>query len=105
MTEDTGKNAAAQPTQAHQDSGQSISQTQNGHAEKLSTVEENLDIWRILLVDLAYLLSSYFVDVQYWEGVKSEKDTFEQLTRTLRKLARMPEQDRTLLIRLCRFVR
>ena len=66
---------------------------------KMSTTEEELDIWRILLVDLAYLLSSYFVDVQYWEGVKSEKDTFEQLTRTMRKLARMPDQDRTLLIR------
>ena len=99
MTEDTGKNAAAQPTRAVQDSGPFISQTQNGHGEQLSTAEEDLDIWRILLVDLAYLLSSYFVDVQYWEGVKSEKDTFEQLTRTLRKLARMPEQDRTLLIR------
>ena len=99
MTEETGKNAAAHPTQSDQDADQSIDPTQNNHSEQLSTAEEDLDIWRILLVDLAYLLSSYFVDVQYWEGVKSEKDTFEQLTRTLRKLARMPEQDRTLLIR------
>ena len=99
MTEETGKNAEAQPTQSDRERGQQLSPTQNGLGEQLSTAEEVLDIWRILLVDLAYLLSSYFVDVQYWEGRKSEKDTFEQLTRTLRKLSRMPEQDRTLLIR------
>jgi hypothetical protein len=94
MTEETGKNI-----DAHRDQGQPPSPTRNRLAEKLSTAEESLDIWRIHLVDLAYLLSSYFVDVQFWEGVKSEKDTFEQLTRTLRKLGRMPEQDQTLLIR------
>lgn len=107
MTEETGKNAAPQPAAADHDRGQPSSPTEEGlvspfpygTGRQLGTAEEELDIWRILLVDLAYLLSSYFVDVQYWEGVKSEKDTFEQLTRTLRKLARMPEQDRTLLIR------
>jgi hypothetical protein len=94
MTEETGKN-----TEVYRDQGHPPSPTRNRLAEKLGTAEEALDIWRIHLVDLAYLLSSYFVDVQYWEGVKSEKDTFEQLTRTLRKLGRMPEQDQTLLIR------
>jgi hypothetical protein len=97
MTEETGKNAVPYPTQTLRDRGQPSNPTRNRLAEKLSTAEEALDMWRILLVDLAYLLSSYFVDVQYWEGVKSEKDTFEQ--RTLRKLSRMPEQERTLLIR------
>jgi hypothetical protein len=99
MTEETGKNAVPYPTQTLRDRGQPSNPTRNRLAEKLSTAEEALDMWRILLVDLAYLLSSYFVDVQYWEGVKSEKDTFEQITRTLRKLSRMPEQERTLLIR------
>jgi hypothetical protein len=61
--------------------------------------EAQMDLWRILLVDLAYLLSSYFVDVRYWEGVKSEKDTFEQLSRTLRKLSQIPENDGSVIIR------
>jgi hypothetical protein len=68
-----------------------------GEYQKIT--EELLDTWRILLVDLAYLLSSYFVDVQYWEGVKSKKDTFDQLMRTLRKLSQMPDHDGTILIR------
>lgn len=94
-----GKNAEAHAVPAERGGGQNTSATQHRLAEQLSSAEEVLDVWRILLVDLAYLLSSYFVDARYWEGVKSEKDTFEQLTRTLRKLSRMPEQDRTLLIR------
>ncbi|MGD8765427.1 MAG: hypothetical protein PVG87_24180, partial [Desulfobacteraceae bacterium] len=72
------------------------SQTSNGHSK---ASEAQMDAWRILLVDLAYLLSSYFVDVQYWEGMKSEKDTFEQLSRTLRKLSQLPENDESILIR------
>ena len=71
--------------------------TKGGEIQKM--LEEQVDTWRILLVDLAYLLSSYFVDAQYWEGVKSEKDTFEQLMRTLRKLSQMPDHDGTILIR------
>jgi len=65
----------------------------------LDALEVRLDIWRILLVDLVYLLSSYFVDVQYWEGAKSEKDTFDQLSRILAKLSRMSDHDGTVLIR------
>ena len=41
----------------------------------LSGQDEGLDNWRILLVELAYLLNSSFRDAHYWEGVKTQKDT------------------------------
>jgi hypothetical protein len=101
MNEETGKNAQIPAIRANRDHNQqqNIDLPEKERPGHLITTEEALDIWRILLVDIAYLLSSYFVDVQYWEGVKSEKDTFDQLSRTLRKLSQMPAQDRTLLIR------
>ena len=33
---------------------------------------------KAMLVDMVYLLSSYFMGAQYWEGVKSEKEIFDQ---------------------------
>ncbi|MFO7707548.1 MAG: hypothetical protein R6V84_05185 [Desulfobacterales bacterium] len=51
---------------------------------------EDLDRRRILLVEMAYLLNACFRDVQYWEGVKTEKDTFKQLAAVLLQLAKLP---------------
>jgi hypothetical protein len=51
------------------------------------------DRWRILLVELAYLLNASFRDVHYWEGVKAEKDTFRQLVKILDELDQMPVPD------------
>lgn len=51
---------------------------------------EELDRRRILLVEMAYLLNASFRDVQYWEGVKTEKDTFKLLAAVLLQLAKLP---------------
>jgi hypothetical protein len=51
---------------------------------------EELDRRRILLVEMAYLLNACFRDVQYWEGVKTEKETFKQLAVILLQLAALP---------------
>ena len=59
----------------------------------LSDQDESLDNWRILLVELAYLLNASFRDAHYWEGVKTEKDTFRQFVRVVRELNRMPGHD------------
>ncbi len=99
MSEKTGKSAQASGTNIVPKSQNQVNQAQSATGGQLNTAEESLDIWRVLLVDMVYLLSSYFMDVQYWEGVKSERDTFDQLMRTLKKLSRMPAQDGTVLIR------
>jgi hypothetical protein len=52
---------------------------------------EGLDRWRILLVEVAYYLNACFRDVQYWEGIKTEKDSFNQLARALLQLREMPQ--------------
>lgn len=60
-------------------------------AESLQADE--IDRRRILLVEAAYLLNACFRDVQYWEGVKAEKDTFKQLATVLLQLTRLPGHD------------
>ena len=52
---------------------------------------EGQDRWRILLVEVAYYLNACFRDVQYWEGIKAEKDTFNQLARALQQLRELPQ--------------
>jgi len=54
---------------------------------------EKMDQWRILLVDLVYLLNASFRDAHYWEGVKTEKDTIQQFVNILHELKQMPDQD------------
>lgn len=56
----------------------------------LSDQDQSLDNWRILLVELAYLLNASFRDAHYWEGVKAEKDTFRQFVHVMHELNRMP---------------
>ena len=51
---------------------------------------DQLDRWRMLLVELAYLLNGSFRDAHYWEGVKAEKDTFRQLVRIFSELDQKP---------------
>jgi len=51
------------------------------------------------LIELVHYLSAYFMDVRYWEGIQTEKDTFDQLVQTLGRLAQMPEHDGAVLIR------
>ena len=53
----------------------------------------DLDPGRMLLVEMVYLLNACFRDVQYWEGIKTEKDTFRQFGGILLQLARLPGHD------------
>lgn len=54
---------------------------------------EKKDQWRILLIDLVYLLNASFRDAHYWEGVKAEKDTFKNMVNILQDLNQMPGHD------------
>ncbi len=67
-------------------------------AEKQYSTKE-LDQWRLLLIELAHLLSTYFTDVHLLEGIKTRKDSFEELVTLFSKLSRIPEQEGTVLIR------
>lgn len=71
------------------------------------TVEQNVsavqsseqqDHWRMLLVDLVYLLNGTFRDVHYWEGVKSDKDTIKDIVKILHELQQMPGNDGSIRI-------
>ena len=55
--------------------------------------------WQIGLIELVHNLSSYFMDVRYWEGIETEKETFNQLIDTFKKLVKMPGHDGGVLIR------
>ena len=59
---------------------------------------EQQDHWRMLLVDLVYLLNSTFRDVHYWEGVKTDKDTIRDFVKILHELAQMPGNDGSIRI-------
>ncbi len=74
-------------------SGESVDQT-------ITTVQssDQLDHWRMLLVDLVYLLNGTFRDVHYWEGVKTDKDTIRDFVKILHELRQMPENDGTIRI-------
>ncbi len=74
-------------------SGESVDQT-------VTTVQssDQLDHWRMLLVDLVYLLNGTFRDVHYWEGVKTDKDTIRDFVKILHELRQMPENDGTIRI-------
>lgn len=52
--------------------------------------EAEQDRRRILLVEVVYYLNACFRDVQYWEGIKAEKDSFNQLSRVLQQLRELP---------------
>ena len=54
---------------------------------------EQMDHWRMILVDLVYLLRASFRDVHYWEGVKTEKDTVGEFLKVLHELNQMPQND------------
>lgn len=54
---------------------------------------DDLDSWRILLVELVYLLNTLYRDAQYWEGIRTEKDTFRLFVKVLHQLSQAPRQD------------
>jgi len=54
---------------------------------------EQLDHWRMLLVDLVYMLNGAFRDVHYWEGAKTDKDTSKEFIKILHQLQLMHPHD------------
>lgn len=54
---------------------------------------EQLDHRRMLLVDLVYLINGAFRDVHYWEGVKTDRDTTQELVKILHELQQTPQND------------
>ena len=68
-------------------------------SDSLLEEEGKFDAWRILLIELMHLVSSYFLDTQYREGIKEKKDTSSQIIKTLDELAKMPAHDGTILLR------
>ena len=54
---------------------------------------EELDHWRMLLVDLVYQLNGAFRDVHYWEGAKKDKDSSKEFVKILHELQQMPHND------------
>ena len=63
--------------------------------QKVAAVQssEQLDHWRMLLVDLVYLLNGAFRDAHYWEGVKTDKDTIGEFVKILHELQQIPQND------------
>lgn len=59
---------------------------------------EQLDSRRVLLIELAHLLSSLFMDKRYWEGVKTQKDTFSKLLKNLSELKKKAGSGRGVVI-------
>ncbi len=59
---------------------------------------EQLDSRRVLLIELAHLLSSLFMDKRYWEGVKTQKDTFSKLLKNLSQLKKKAGPGRGVVI-------
>ena len=51
------------------------------------------DRWRMLLVELVYLINATLEDAHYWEGLKAERDTSRQLSRILDELDQMAVHD------------
>lgn len=68
-------------------------ETEAAPFEALAGEDDQVDRWRMLLVELAYLLNASFQDAHYWEGVKAEKNTFRQLVRIFRELGQKPVHD------------
>ena len=63
-------------------------------------VSEELDRWRMLLVDLVYQLNGAFRDVHYWKGAKTDKDPSRKFIRILHKLQQMSPNDGLVRIEL-----
>ncbi len=65
----------------------------------LDEEEEQLDPYRILLVEMVHHLSAFLMERYYWEGVRNARDTFDQLTAIFSRLRQMPGSRGDVLIR------
>ena len=65
-----------------------------------ATEDGKHDRWRILLVELAYLLNEFFRNASDRKSHKAEKDTFRQLIKVVDELDQMPVHDGFVHIKL-----
>ncbi len=68
-------------------------------SKSLTEEQKKQDIWRLLLIDTAHLISSYFLDVNFLNDTETENKTFKQLASIFSKLKEMDGNDGTILIR------
>jgi len=61
--------------------------------------EEKQDRWRLLMVEIAHLLSAYISDIRLSDGLKTQKDLLGELLQSLENISEMPDHDGSVLIR------
>jgi len=63
--------------------------------QKVTAVQspEQPDHLRMLLVDLVYLVNGAMRDVHFWEGVKTDRDTTNEIVKILHELQQTPQND------------
>ncbi len=66
---------------------------------------EDADSWRILMVDLAHLLSSCFLDIRLLAGIHNRDTMFSNLTCNYERLSRMPQHNHSFITRFRGFSR
>ncbi len=71
----------------------------NGLAESLINEQKKQDIHRILLIDCAHLLATYFKNVELIARPGVEQTCFRQLVTALKRLTQIPSHDGGVLIR------
>jgi hypothetical protein len=71
----------------------------DGLTKSLINEQKKQDIYRLLLIDCAHLLATYFKDSDLIAKPNAERARFRQLATTLERLAKMPAHDGGLLIR------
>jgi hypothetical protein len=71
----------------------------NGLTKSLINEQKKQDIYRLLLIDCAHLLATYFKDADLIAKPDAERACFRQLAATLEQLAKIPIHDGGLLIR------
>jgi len=76
-----------------------VPRTSDQMSDSLDREEEQLDIWRILLVDMVHLIGSFLSDGRLLEGALSENRTFNELFSVFSKISKRPIHDGSVLIR------
>ena len=69
----------------------------SGHSE--TAEDTGRDEWRILLIELTYLLASHFIDLKYWDGVRKDHTPFAAIVQILKKLRYFPSGSGPIQIR------
>ncbi|MDM8537569.1 hypothetical protein QUF70_12500 [Desulfobacterales bacterium HSG17] len=71
-------------------------QYNNGQDEDLESNQENTkesDAQKLVLIEIAHLISTYLQDARFLEGVKNKKDSFEDFITAIGKIVTIPGHD------------